>query len=148
MMMRPSESKSGSWELILADLALILFLVTLAALAGFGRQTEPGTNGVQVGADHHSVAPSQALYRPGPGVPALGEWLANQVRDPRATLTIFAQHPKGEELKAWTTARNLAEEAKAQGFAVRVIIVETQKSEPGEIYASLAFDFYEYDETR
>jgi hypothetical protein len=140
MSTRQASGKTGGWQLILADLALILFLVTLAALAGFGREKRPEPTDFARRAKDHAVAPSQALYRPGTGVPTLGEWLNRQVRDPRATLTIFARYAQGDEDRAWRMARRLAGEAKAEGVAVRVIITEAGAETPGDIHASLAFD--------
>ncbi|TAD82458.1 MAG: hypothetical protein EAY70_03440 [Sphingomonadales bacterium] len=132
-----------SWQLILADLALILFLLTLSTLpaaeaetgqrlterAGRGREA-PGTPQSEVGA-------GQALFRPVPGGPSLGAWLAGQASDPRATLTVVATHAPGREADAWARAQALAAEVRARGTAVRVIITT---GTPEDVYASLAYD--------
>ena len=90
---------TNSWQLILADLALILFLVSAAALtSGRGVEgLEEQTIAQEDAVTRHSLAPAQALYRAGPGLPSLAEWLERQPRDPRATLTIVAQHKDGKE---------------------------------------------------
>ncbi|KPP92559.1 hypothetical protein [Erythrobacter sp. HL-111] len=130
---------AASWQLVLADLALILFLVTLAALAGShepGRTEANGGGGPEQGGPAR-FAPSQALYRAGPDAPPLDEWLARQERDPRATLTIYARHDRAGESAAWAAAQALSREARAAGAAVRVVI------EPGEetaLHASLGYD--------
>jgi hypothetical protein len=131
------------WQLILADLALILFLLALSAMPA--AEAESGKKLVEVRARSEDtrlsaafeVAPSQALFRPVPGGPSLSGWLANQPRDPRATLTVFVRHRSGGEAAAWSTAQNLAREAEASGVAVRAVI--SAGAEP-DAYASLAYD--------
>ncbi len=124
------------WQLILADLSLILFLVTVAALAVQSDEDElpPEQDVIRPGAN---VAPAQALYRPGNGSPSIAEWLDNQSPDPRATLSVIALHRKGEEARAWERAQALAEEARERGVVVRVVI---QSGNEADLYASLAFD--------
>lgn len=133
------------WQLILADLALILFLLTLSALpaaeAEAGRQL--AARAVQEKTAREAARPSaeiaaaQALFRQVAGGPSLGAWLETQTPDPRATLTIFAVHAPGEEAAAWARAEALAAEARARGARVRTIITA---GEAAEVYASLAYD--------
>lgn len=137
MILRQGIQESGTpWQLILADLALILFLLTLSALAGF-----PEDGSAQEAADIEAgapaFAPSQALYRPGPDAPSLGQWLARQERDPRATLTVYARHGGADANAVWSEARALAREARAAGVAVRVVI---EKGEETGLHASLGYD--------
>lgn len=139
----PSARGGQGWQLILADLALILFLLTLSALPDEEAETARGlaSRAVQEktarDAMQSEVAAAQALFRPVPGGPALGDWLAAQAPDPRATLTIFAIHAPGKEAAAWARAEALAAEARARGSRVRTII----SAGPAEdIYASLAYD--------
>ncbi len=129
---------TNSWQLILADLALILFLVTAAALsASGGLKALAQAETKEPLLEPASVAPAQALYRAGPGLPTLGEWLARQDLDPRAALTITAQHAPGQEERAWADARAMAATAQAMGVRSRVIIRE---GEADAIYASFAYD--------
>lgn len=131
------------WQLILADLALILFLLTLSALPA--AEAESGTRLADrearetdaQGFPTPEVAQAQALYRAVPGGPGLATWLAAQQPDPRATLTIFATHRAGGAADAWLRAELLAAEARASGAPVRTIIAV---GETEEIYASLAYD--------
>lgn len=125
------------WQLILADLALILFLLTLSALPA----AEATGSQQRFDADARNTAPqidaAQALFRPVPGGPSLTAWLAEQAPDPRATLTIVAVHARGGEAAAFARAQALAAQARARGSQVRTIIM------PGpldEVYASLAYD--------
>ncbi|MCZ8134701.1 MAG: hypothetical protein O9266_00220 [Porphyrobacter sp.] len=136
---RPVARGAGSgWQLILADLALILFLVTLTALprteADIAASPADRVAPVPPAAE---IAAAQALYRPVAGGPSLGEWLASQPRDPRATLTVFARHPAGGETRAWAAARSLAASAEGSGVPVRTIITGGAEA---DLYASLAYD--------
>ena len=127
------------WQLILADLALILFLVTLSTLAN---ETSAGTRDTSEADEFAApidtqIAASQALFRPTPFGPALDQWLSEQSADPRATLTVFAQHTGTDQLVIWRQARSLADNAARNGFAVRVVITQGPVS---DVYASLAYD--------
>jgi hypothetical protein len=130
-----------SWQLILADLALILFLMTAAALgAERGPQTAASVPNADPSAKRPapvSIAPAQALYRAGPDMPSLEQWLESQPRDPRASLTIIAQHIPGGEETAWSDARLMASTARAMNIRARVIIREGQEN---AVQASLAYD--------
>jgi len=143
---RGSAGRGGhGWQLILADLALILFLLTLSALpaaeAETGRQL--AARAVQEKTAREAVRPkaeiaaAQALFRPVAGGPSLGAWLESQAPDPRATLTIFAVHAPGGQAAAWARAEALAAEARSRGARVRTIITAGAEA---EIYASLAYD--------
>lgn len=144
--------KSGGhgWQLILADLALILFLLMLTALpaaeAEAGRKAAVrAVRGEQARAASvtSEIAAAQALYRPVAGGPTLSEWLAAQPHDPRVTLTIFARYESGNDdgleraAAAWEAARGLAASAAGSGVAVRTIITAGGEA---DLYASLAYD--------
>ena len=139
------EGAGGSgWQLILADLALILFLLTLSALpaaeAESGRKrADRAARGEEARAFPATaeIAAAQALFRPVSGGPSLTQWLASQPGDPRTTLTVFARHRVGEESAAWQAARQLAAEAQARDLPVRIIIAA---GEATDLYASLAYD--------
>ncbi|MFU7529366.1 hypothetical protein [Qipengyuania sp. ASV99] len=134
--------RAPSWQLILADLALILFLVTLSALA---RESPQGRDNLATrpsnldAEDTPQIASSQALFRPLAQGPSLKQWLSEQPADPRATLTIFARHVGADSdgAKMWDQAQTLASSAEGSGFAVRVVITQ---GEQNDLYASLAYD--------
>lgn len=127
---RPRGHSSG-WQVVLADLALILFLVTLAALAaGSDSADHPGMA-------RPEIAASQALYREVEGGPTLAQWLDQRPADPRATLTILGQHSGADEAMIWGRAQSMARQARGRGFRVRVVIGEGEQS---DLYASLAYD--------
>jgi hypothetical protein len=141
--------RTSGWQFILADLALILFLLTLTALpidggtgaAASPRGRPPASCGLCAApadlAPAPSIAPAQALYRPVPDGPGLARWLADQQHDPRATLTIFARYAPGKERAAWDSAEALARDGARSGFAVRTIISADEET---DLYASLAYD--------
>lgn len=141
---RPGQTRIGhGWQLILADLALILFLLSLSALPA--AEAESGRHlaarAVQEQKTRETaepeVAAAQALFRPVAGGPSLGDWLRAQAPDPRATVTVFAIHTPGAEAAAWARAETLARQARAAGTQVRTIIAAGRAD---EVYASLAYD--------
>lgn len=132
------------WQLILADLALILFLLTLSALPAAEAETgrklaDRAARGEEARAVPASaeIAAAQALFRPVSGGPSLTQWLASQPHDPRATLTVFARYQAGEEAAAWQAAQALAAEARGRDVPVRAIIGAGAEA---DLYASLAYD--------
>jgi hypothetical protein len=139
----PAISGHG-WQLILADLALILFLLTLSALPAAEAETgrrlaDRAARGEEARAVPAAteIAAAQALFRPVADGPSLSEWLASQPRDPRMTLTVFARHRPGGEAAAWEAARRLAAGAAGSGVPVRTIIAAGSEA---DLYASLAYD--------
>jgi hypothetical protein len=139
-----SNNKAGhGWQLILADLALIFFLLMLTALPAAEAETgrplaDKAARGEETKAlASAEIAASQSLFRPIASGPSLTQWLAAQPRDPRATLTVFVRVRRGEDSAAWGAARALASEAAASGVAVRTIITF---GDDADLYASLAYD--------
>lgn len=133
----------NGWQLILADLALILFLLTLSALPA--AEAESGHKLADKYATEKDarlppkpeIAAAQALFRPVAGGPSIAEWLASQPRDPRTTLTVFVRYQPGGEAAAWNAAKALARAAQTSGVPVRTIITAGAAA---DIYASLAYD--------
>lgn len=115
------------WQYLLADLSLILFIVTAAALS----RTSDGP-----AAALSPQGEPLAFYRADDGAPPLGQWLRDQSPDPRQQLTIVAQYAPGRQVEALDRAGALAREAGAAGTRARIVV------EPGAggTTASLAFD--------
>ncbi|KPF87552.1 hypothetical protein [Novosphingobium sp. AAP93] len=122
------------WQTILADLALILFMMTAAALASApdtpllpkAPAPAPSVRGEPVG-----------VWREGPGMPTLADWLAQQARDPRLRVSILVRHLAGHEQAALVRAQALVTAAGARGASARIVI------EPGREDAAsvvLAYD--------
>ena len=124
-------ARAGSgWQTLMADLSIILFMVTAAALAQ--------SKGGQAAA---APIPSErseplAVYRSGAGAAPLGQWLAMQSPDPRQQLSIIAHYPAGGQQAALAEVAQLLRQAGAAGLSARLVV------EPGEggIVATLAYD--------
>jgi hypothetical protein len=121
---------SGGWQTTIADLALILFLVTAAGLDAVDREAR----------DDASV-PARgeplAVYSAADDAPPLGEWLAEQAPDERQHLTVVAQYRPGRASEAAARALELASQAGAASSTVRIVI-EVGPSE--KALALLAYD--------
>jgi hypothetical protein len=137
--------RTGSgWQYILADLSLILFMVSAAALASSDdaparAASTPEPVARARAADARPLSPQAeplALYRSTPGAPSLGQWLHQQSADARQQLTIVAQYAPGRQAEALSQAAALAQDAGEAGVRARIVV------EPGQggTTASLAFD--------
>ncbi|WP_121114699.1 hypothetical protein [Croceibacterium ferulae] len=114
----------GGWQTTLADLALILFLVSASAL---DRQEDAAPPTITV---PQQGAPA-AIWREGAGAPPLAEWLAGEQHDARLQLTLLATPADG--------ARALALAADLPGARVVVQPAKGQDRATG-ITAVLAYD--------
>jgi hypothetical protein len=121
-------TRAGSgWQYVLADLSMILFMTTAAALSQEDAPTVTATARVPTRSE------PVAVWRQAPGAPPLAQWLADQGRDQRRQLTIVSHYAEGQQAAALEAARGLL----GQGTgSVRLIV------EPGEggLAASLAYD--------
>jgi len=122
----------NSWYITLADLALILFLVTASAVS----QSEAAASvpGNPLPAETVPVA----VYRAAPGVPPLGDWLADQRPDARQSLTIIARYSDGDMEDAAGRAARLAGTIGGTIMPAPRIIVEA--AERAEEIAVLSYD--------
>ena len=126
-------ARAGSgWQTVLADLCLILFMITASALS----QAEDAP-----AVPHVTASPKSeplALYRVEEGAPPLREWLEFQAPDPRQQLTIVAQYRPGrqQQAMAMAMATSLAAQAGEGGVSARILV------EPGAggTVATLAYD--------
>lgn len=131
-------ARAGSgWQYLLADLSLILFMVTAATLSQ--AEDAPATRRARVPDDAVAVSPQGqplAFYHADPGAPPLRQWLHDQSADARQQLTIVAQYAPGGQVAALHSAEQLAAEAGEAGTRARIVI------EPGAggTTASLAYD--------
>lgn len=109
----------SGWQIVLADLSLVLFIATAAALETGDREeamlTVPEVDAV-------------AVYREGSGR-SLSTWLAGRPRDPRERLTILVRHEPGERSEAMTDALELAGEAEEAGRQARLVIEPAAQAE-------------------
>ncbi|HMO67521.1 MAG TPA: hypothetical protein PKE25_02460 [Novosphingobium sp.] len=125
-------ARAGSgWQTVMADLCLILFMVTAASLAA--------QRGLSASPSRPQPAPRAeplAIYRAGPGAPPLGEWLEAQAPDPRQQLTLVAHYRPGGEGEAMALAARLLAQAGPAAARARVVV---EPGEPGAT-AMLAYD--------
>lgn len=133
-----TKSHKGQWEVLLADLALILFVTSLGGLVSMpiGDDEAEQANS-ELPEDALAIAPSQALYRSVEGGPDLAEWLQNQPIDPRATLTIFVDYTSDDAAAILQQAAGMIEQAQAANVPIRTVI---KRADISDVYASLAFD--------
>ena len=122
------------WQVILADLSLILFVVTLAGLAGNIDRSSSASTAVASG-----DVPVQSLYRPTEGGPDLAALLDGQALDARARLRITLEHDAAASEAAFAEGARLSKIAADRGVAVSVELVRGKKPGLG-VYARLVYD--------
>jgi hypothetical protein len=135
--------RSG-WQTILADLSLILFMVTASALAN-SSDGPLGNDGdapvARVPAPPPRPAPIEqtpraqpaAVWRPAPGAPSLPQWLGEVARDPRLRLTITVHYAPGGRDAALAQAIALGRSAGAPGKAARIVVEPGQPAGAGAV---------------
>lgn len=123
-------ARAGSgWQTVLADLSLILFMTTAAAVRDAPPTKEPANaHPPPQSASLPALAQPVAVWTAAPGAPALPQWLAAAGTDPRLRLTILASPA------AATQALALAATA---GRPAR-IVVDPDRS--GAVQALLGYD--------
>ncbi len=114
----------SGWQMVLADLSMILFMVTAAGISDAPPDVPASLPPLRLPALGEPVA----VWRPGPTASPLRAWLAGQGNDPRLRLTIVGS------LGARDIAITLATGA---GRSARVLL-EPGPAEPP--FAALTFD--------
>jgi hypothetical protein len=119
-------SARASWQTLLADLALVLFIITAAALT----RQRPAHHALPAMPFVLEAAPANtsplAIYRDAPGAPPLADWLRQQSHDPRQQITIVARYAPGSENALPRRVAALVAAAVAAGAHPRIVI------EPGD----------------
>ena len=121
------------WQTTLADLALILFIVTAAAMA----QQSDMARSVDASASVPASGEPLAIYRPAREAPGLAEWLGSQSHDGRQHLTIVARYAPGQAQVVTTSALELQHDALAAGHSARIIVEPAAST---DVIAVLDFD--------
>lgn len=135
-----NSTETVGWQIVLADLSLILFLTTLAGLSQLDRQPDAGAVLPHEALGAVAVppaAPRQSLYLVGTETTPFAQWLRLESRDHRAALTIHAQYRPQAETRAWNVALALAREARAQGYEPQMVFVAGDSE---RVWASFAFE--------
>ena len=119
-------ARMGSgWQTVLADLSLILFMITAAAVneAKSPTQQLPAAKPALP-----ALGEPVAVWSAATGAPPLSDWLARTARDPRLRLTILAPP---------AAAQAALDLASASGRAARVLIEPGMQGAP---LATLTYD--------
>ena len=117
-------ARAGSgWQTVLADLSLILFMVTASAVSQ--AQDDPAAP-----SGGFAIADPVAVWRPSPAGPTLTQWLSAQHSDPRMRLTLFVHAPAGSEGAVLRLSGGAAPDAR--------LVIDRDPGPPLE--AILAFD--------
>jgi len=130
-MTRPARTTRGTtlgWQTMLADLALILFMITAAAMgdppsrgAGSMDHTEPAHQ-PGLAAPWSAQGEPLAIWRATPGGTSLASWLATQAVDQRQQLTLAVRYRPRHLAAALVAAQQLAGDAGASGLTPRIIV--------------------------
>lgn len=117
------------WQIMLADLSMILFLVTASTV---GTESPPAANFASAALPD---APG-AVFRSGQGQ-SLIRWLDERARDPRQMLTVTGRFGPGERSLIAEDVAVAVRIADLRGIAVRTVVEPGTRS---ELVAVLAFD--------
>ena len=134
-----------NWQTSLADLSLVLFLITAAAVSRHPAKAAKPSSSFAASPSPAAVsaAPSPqseplSVYVAEPGAPPLAQWLGQQFADSRQQLTITVRYgaAPGSQVRALAAAARILTEAGAHGRAARLVV------EPGggPARAVLAYD--------
>ncbi len=123
----------NGWLTTLADLSIILFMVTAADLSNAKVEADAPESASAMVATSEPVA----VYRPDAAAMPLGTWLAQQPSDPRQRLTILVRHRAGGMTDAMEYGLALAQEAESVGRPARIIAEEGDRA---DISVFLAYD--------
>jgi len=127
---------SFGWQTTMADLAMILFMVTAAGIHAQQQQKQQ-VRQAATPSSLSALGEPLAVYRAHEGAPPLVEWLAEQAPDKRQYLTIVARYRPGSAESAAREALSLAQQAGAAGVSARIVL---EPGEGTELLATLAFD--------
>ncbi len=126
--------RSGQgWQVMLADLSLILFITTASSLVA-AEDPAPKSE-ARTAALVETDAPPAGVFRAGDGA-SLTDWLATRGTDPREQLTIMAHYRASGRSAALTRAGALASEAEAAGQPARIVV---ERGDRDEVLALFAF---------
>lgn len=127
------------WQTMLADLSLILFMVTAAAMADVPDHKAPARPAAPTPAAP-AISQPLAIWRPAPGGPELAQWLAQQQADHRQLLSITLRYPPAAQGEALRLAEQLAASAGGPGARARIVIEPVTSAAGVEAVAALAYD--------
>ncbi len=113
---------SNGWQMIFADLSIILFMMTASAVGH--PLTQPAKPITKAGLADDNVP--VAIWSDGPGAEPLQPWMKREGADPRIGFTFIVRYPEGALQTATATALSLAQEA---GGQVRIVLEPSNSRE-------------------
>jgi hypothetical protein len=137
------------WQTMLADLALILFMVSAAAMAEGPDKPKPSPpKPAQSQPAQSQPAPQGdparseplAVWRDGVGAPDLGAWLTAEQPDARQQLTITLRYAPQDQAAALARGGALAQAAGKAKVSPRIILEPVAQASSIEAVAALAYD--------
>ncbi len=117
----------SGWQVVLADLSMILFMITAAAVAE-APPDSPAPTALAAKPSLPALAAPVALWQGGAGAPPLADWLKTQPADPRLRLTIVAPLDRAEAALALS---------RAAGRSARIVLESDLAGPP---VAALTYD--------
>src|SRR5690242_5850214 len=112
---------SFGWQTTMADLAMILFMITAAGIHG-QKQEQFQAQQAPAAPELSARGEPLAVYRARAGAPPLAQWLAEQAPDKRQYLTVVARSHPGDAARAAGEAVALAQQAGAAGVSARIVL--------------------------
>lgn len=111
------------WQYALADLSLILFLVTASALAQANGRHKPPPPApppppIAAAIDSEPVA----VWAAGPDAPPLAQWLGTVGADPRLEVQVVVRYASGGRETAIAQANQLAKTGGPRAGAARILV--------------------------
>lgn len=127
-------SVTQGWLVSLADLSLILFIVTAGAIAS----DKGGNPNPAFGADGSlPLGVAEQIYIDAPGGPPIEDFLARHAHGPAEQLSITGHFATGERAAIARRVEHLARQAVRAGHVPRTIL---QPSARSEVYVHFAHD--------
>lgn len=133
-----------SWQIMLADLSIILFLTTFSALAK--GEASPAKAAIPVAAPAVpaptpppmlAVAEPVAMWRAGNGAPPLDQWLKDQGIDDRMRINVHGGYRPGRRDAVLADAARLSADPALAGRAIRLIL---EPAAADTVTVTLSFD--------
>jgi hypothetical protein len=124
-----------SWQIMLADLSIILFLTTFSALAK--GEAAPPKPAIPVAAPALAVAEPVAMWRAGKGAPPLDQWLNGQAIDNRMRINVHGGYRPGRRDAVMAEAAALSATPALAGRAIRLIL---EPAAADAVTVTLSFD--------
>lgn len=130
-----SRAMSG-WQMVTADLALILFIITASAVeSGDVLPSVEEEVTAEVQADRQpAIGNPVAIYRSQSDV-ALSEWLADQDIDPSQTITVWIEFAPDESALQLASAAAILEDIEAAGHEARILATPADTSDLSVVIA-------------